>query len=89
MLWLAKVKEEARHSGQELEEEKTRKAKGREPEKAAVVTLAGVRLRGHKMRRQGGTAGSDEVLTGLCRVDCAWSQTARPPLSSEGPRNGV
>ena len=38
--WLAKVKEEARYSGQELEEEKTRKAKGREPEKAAVVTLA-------------------------------------------------
>jgi len=37
--WLAKVKEEARYSGQELEEEKTRKAKGRESEKAAVVTL--------------------------------------------------
>lgn len=37
--WLAKVKEEARHSGQELEEEKTRKAKGRESEKAAVVML--------------------------------------------------
>ena len=28
-LWLAKVKEEARHSGQELEEDKTWKAKGR------------------------------------------------------------
>lgn len=41
MSWLAKVKEEARHSVQELEEEKTRKVKGWESEKAAVVAPTG------------------------------------------------